>query len=80
MVGTGAGPMNIFRAVYQIQLADIQHQSNGYFGLLGIVNVGINTLPNTLAVSSLTNLSDGDTIEVQIFYDRVGSDMIAKSI
>ena len=36
MVYTGAGAMNIFRQVYQIQFADMHHQAHGYFGLIGI--------------------------------------------
>ena len=57
----------------------MHHQSHGYFGLIGIGNVGNKSLPNTLVLSDLQNLS-GSTQEVQKFYVRLRSDMIAKSI
>ena len=65
MVQTGAGANNIFMHVEHIQLADIHHQSHGYFGLAGIINVS-----NPLAVSDLLNLA---TIaqEVKNLYDRI---------
>ena len=55
----------------------------GLFGLLDIGNVGPNTLPRPLAVSDLTHFSNGDAYqatEIQHFYHRVRSDMIAKTI
>ena len=78
IVQTGSGAKNIFRQVEQIQFADIQHQSDGYFVLTGIVNI-VNSLPNLLVVSALLNLSTSAQ-EVQNFYDRACSDMIAKEI
>ena len=53
MLETDAGANNIFRQVEQIQIADMHHQAHGYFGLLGIGNVGNNALPNPLVVSAL---------------------------
>ena len=57
----------------------MHHQAHGYFGLLGIVNVGSNVLTNPLIVSDLQNLS-GSAHQVQNLYDRVRSYMIAKAI
>ena len=57
----------------------MHHQARGYFGLLGIVNVGNQVLPNPLGLLALQNLSN-DIQEVQNSYYRVLSDMIAKSI
>ena len=79
MVETGAGKNNIFRQVEKIQISDMHHQTHGYFGLLCIVNIGNIVLPNPLVVSDLQNL-DNNAQEVQNFYDRVRSYMIANSI
>ena len=57
----------------------MKHQSYGYFGMLGIINVRNKVLPKPLIVSALNNLS-GSAQEVQKLYDRVCSDMIAKAI
>ena len=57
----------------------MHHQAHGYFGLLGIVNVGSNVLTNPLIVSDLHNLS-GSAPQVQNLYDRVRSYMITKAI
>ena len=54
-------------------------QAFGYFGMQGIGNVN-RVLPNPLTVSDLTKLSGGDAIEMQIFYDRLRLDIIAKAI
>ena len=78
MVQTGADADNIFRQIYQIQLADIHRQAHRYFGLLGIVNL-VNTLSNTLIVQALLNLAISAQ-EVKCFYDKVRSYMIAKEI
>ena len=40
MVDTGAGANKIFRQVYYIKIADMKHKAHGYFGLIGIGNVG----------------------------------------
>ena len=66
MVEDSVGLKDIFRIVDQIQILDIHYKAHGYFGLIGIGNVGNNPLPNHLAVSYITNLSGGDEIEVQI--------------
>ena len=79
MVGTGAGPKNIFRQIYKIQLAYVHHQAHEYFRLIGIINIGSNVLPDPLLVSDLLNLA-GSEQEIQNFYDKVHSDMIAKEI
>ena len=79
MIDTGAGANNIFRQVEQIQISDMHQQAHGYFGLLGIGNVENKVLPKPLAVSGIQNLANNDR-EVQNFYDRVHSDMIAKAI
>ena len=70
MVGTTAGPNNIFRQVEQTHIADTHHQAHGYFGLSGIVNVENNVLPEYLLVSALLNLANTPQ-EVQNLYDRV---------
>ena len=57
----------------------MQIQAFGYFGLQVIWNVN-QVLPDPLTVSALTQLVGGNAIEIQKFYDRVLSDMIAKSI
>ena len=59
MVGTAEEAKNIFRLVEQIQIEEIQNQSQRYFGWLGIGNDGLNNLPIPLRVSYLTQLSDG---------------------
>ena len=79
MVETGAGPNKIFRQVEKIQDRDIHHQSHVYYGIIGIGNVGNIALPDPLLVLSLQKLN-GSTQQVQKFYDRVRSDMIAKEI
>ena len=50
MVDTGAGASKIFWQVDQIHIEDMKHQSQGYFGMLGIGNVRNNFLPNHLVV------------------------------
>ena len=65
MGGTGVGANNIFRQVYQIQISDIHHQAHGYFGQLGMVNLGNSYLPNPLVVSTLQKLA-GSVQELQI--------------
>ena len=57
MLKTGAGDMNIFRQVEQIQIADIQVQALWYFGLQGIGNLNI-SLKIPLQISSLQNLAN----------------------
>ena len=57
MVDTIAGDKNIFLRVKQIQNSDMHHQSYVYFGLLAIVNVLSQVLPNPLWVSDLQNLA-----------------------
>ena len=79
MVNIIAGAKNFFWKKYQIQIADMNHQAHGYFGLLGIGNVGNQVIPDPLVVSNLQNM-DGDTQTVQTFYDKVHSYMIAKEI
>ena len=79
MLDTVAGANTIFRRVDHINIADINHQAHWYFVLLGILNVGNQVLPNPLIVSSLQNL-DKNAQEVQHFYGRLCSDMIAKEI
>ena len=56
MVWTTTGANNIFRVVEHIQLAEIQEQAHGYFGMLGNGNF-IDPLPIPLQVSSITYLS-----------------------
>ena len=51
MVDTGTGAKNLFRQVDQIQIADMHHQAHGYFGLIGLGNVGNKVLPNPLILS-----------------------------
>ena len=58
MLNTGAGPKNIFRVVEKIPLEEIHNQAHGYFGRIGIGNVGLNPPPRPLSVSDLTHLSD----------------------
>ena len=77
MVHTGAGANNIFWQVYHIQILDMHHKSHGYFGLIVIGNVVNLALLNPQVVSALQNLAISEQ-EVQIFYDRVRSDMISK--
>ena len=79
MVQSGAVPKNIFRRVEQIKIADIHYQAHGYFGLSGIGNVVNNVLSNPLVVSDLLSLANNPQ-EVQHFFDRVRSYMIAKAI
>ena len=79
MVDTGTGANNIFRQVENIQISYIHYQAHGYFGLLSIGNIGNQVLPKPLVVSALQNLANNEQ-EVQKFYDRVQSDMIAKAI
>ena len=57
----------------------MNHQAHGYFGFIFIGNVGNNLLTNTLVVSALQNLA-GSEQEVQNFYARLRSDIIAKEI
>ena len=78
MVRTCAGKKNIFSQVDQINIADMHIQAFGYFVLQVFVNIN-QVLPNPLVVSSPQNLSN-TIYEVQNFYDRVRSDMIAKAI
>ena len=70
MVETGVGAKNIFRQVDQIQISDMQHQEHGYFGLLGIGNVGNNFPPTPLVVSAIKKLAISAQ-ELQNFYDMV---------
>ena len=58
MLGTTDYLKNIFRVVEQIHLADIQKQARGFFGMIGIENVGIADLPANLSVSPLIHLYD----------------------
>ena len=59
MVENGAGADNICMQVYQIQHADIYHQSHGYFGLEFIVNV-VHVLPKPLVLSTKLNLATSE--------------------
>ena len=79
MVDTVAGANNIFRKVYQIHIACMQHQAYGSFVMLGIGNAVNRFLPSPLVVSSLQNIST-NAKEVNRFYDSVRSDVISKSI
>ena len=78
MAQTGAGANIIFRQLEHIQLSYIHHESHGKFVLIGIRNV-VNALPNPLVVLYLINVPTSAQ-EVQNFYDRVFSDMIANEI
>ena len=78
MVETGAGSKKI-RQVEQFHIVDIQYQAHEYFGLLGIGNVVDNSFPDPVVISKIQNLN-GDTQQVQNFYDRVRPRMIAKEI
>ena len=62
-----------------MNITDTPYQDRGYFGLLGIGNVGNNVIPNPLVVSYLQNLA-GDPQQVQNIYYRVRSNMISKAI
>ena len=56
MVGTAAGAKKIFRVVEQIQFKDIQKQTHGYFGMLGIGKFGVAPLPDPFeSTSSITH-------------------------
>ena len=79
MVNAGTGANKKFRVVEHILLENIQDQAYGYFGLQWIGNAN-QVIPNPLTVSDLTQLSGGNAIEIQKFYDRVRSDMISKAI
>ena len=57
MVETGAGPKIVFRQVEQIQIVYIHYQAHGWFGFIGIGDVGNQVLPNPLQVSALLNLA-----------------------
>ena len=78
MVQTGAGANIIFRQAYNIQIADINHKAHEYFGLTGTINV-VSSLSNPLVVLDLLHLATRAK-EVQNFYDKLHSDMIAKTI
>ena len=58
MVDTITGANKIFQQVEKIQIADMHHQAHEYFGLLGMVNVVNQVLPNSLVVSALKNLAN----------------------
>ena len=77
MVHTGAGAKNIFCRVDHIHILDMHHKSHGCFGLLVIGNVVNLALLNPQVLSALQNSAISEQ-EVQIFYDRVRSDMISK--
>ena len=77
MVEADAGTNNTLRQLEQIQLAGIHHKSHGCFGLLVIGNVVNLALLNPQVLSALQNSAISEQ-EVQIFYDRVRSDMISK--
>ena len=57
----------------------MHHQAHGYFGMIDIRNVGNQVIPNALVLSALQNLSKNSQ-EVQNVYDRLHSDMAAKTI
>ena len=78
MVQTGEGNNNIFRQVEKINIADMHIKVFGYFVLQVIINVK-QVLTNRLVVSDLQNLSN-TLQEVQNFYGRVHSYMIANEI
>ena len=48
MVEDSVGLKDIFRIVDQIQILDIHYKAHGYFGLIGIGNVGHHPLPYNL--------------------------------
>ena len=77
MVWTTTGANKSFRVVEHIQLAKIQEQAHGYFGLLGNGNF-VNPLPIPLEVSSLTHLSYNDitqATEIQLLsYQNIPSE------
>ena len=77
-VRTGAGENKICWYVYQINIADIHLQHHGYFVLQGI---GIVNMPllNPLFVTSRQNLSIPQQ-EMKVFYERVFSYIISKTI
>ena len=77
MIETGSGENNILRQVYKIQIEDTKHQAHGYFGGIGIGNVGNNFLKNPLVVSAQKKL-DGSSQQVKTFYDRMRSYTTAK--
>ena len=79
MVDTGAGAKNIFNQAEKILIEDMHHQAHGYFGLIGIGNVGNKVLPKPLVVSDLKNLAR-NAQEVQNLYDNLSLDMIDKVI
>ena len=58
MVETSAGPNIVFRQVQQIQIADMHYQAHGYFGFIGIGNVGNQVFPKPLQVSYLLNIAN----------------------
>ena len=70
MVDTGAGANNIFYEVENITILYIHHQVHGYFGLIGIGNIGNKVLPNPMVLSVLQSLSN-DQQDVQNLYARV---------
>ena len=78
MVETGGCPKNIFRQVEQIHISYIHYQAHGYFGLLGIGNVGNIVLKNSLVLSYLQKFN-GDQPQVHNIYARMRSYMISKS-
>ena len=58
MVDTGTDAKNIFWRLDHIKITDMYHQAHGYFGLLGIGNLGNKVLSNLLVVSALQNLAN----------------------
>ena len=56
MLETGSGTKKIFRQVDHIHIADIRYQYHGYFGLLGIGNVGDNSPLEPFVVSNIKKL------------------------
>ena len=73
------GNKNIFAQAEQIEIEDIQLQSQEYFGLQGIGDVD-QYLPEPLHVLALQNLSSDDEQEIVKFHDRVCSEIIDKGI
>ena len=77
IVDNGEVSKNIFWKLEKIQISDMHHQAHVYFGLLIIGNIVNRVLPNLLVLSDLQKLTK-NAQEVQNFYDRVCSDIIAK--
>ena len=79
MLETASGTNNIFRQIEHIQISDIHYQAHGYFGMIGIKNVGDYALTDPLIVSNIQILNDNPQ-QVQNLYVNMNPDMIYKTI